>query len=89
MILTVRRIYARQTPTLAEALDAAHEAELVLADAPQSERVTAWVEYGYRRWREDQDSQAKIDAYQQIAAEDGRNEYLQASVAAAVATGVL
>jgi hypothetical protein len=89
MILVMSRTYARQTPTLEEALDAAPEADLVLADAPQSERVTAWVEYGYRRWREDQARQAKIDAYRQIAAEDGRSEYLQASVAAALAAGVL
>jgi hypothetical protein len=47
------------------------------------------VEYGYRRWQEDQARQAKIDAYRQIAAEDGRSEYLDASLAAAVAAGVL
>ena len=72
MVLGMSRTYARRTPTLDEALDAAPEAELVPADAPQPERVTAWV-----------------DAYRQIAAEDGRSEYLQASVAAAVAAGVL
>jgi len=89
MIRSMTRAYAHQTPTLQEALDAAPEADLVKANAPQSERVTAWVEYGYHRWQEDQARQAKIDAYRQIAAEDGRGEYLQASVTAAVAAGVL
>ena len=89
MIRSMSRAYARQTPTLEEALAAAPAADLVKPGAHQSERVTAWVEYGYRRWQEDQTRQAKIDAYRQIAAEDGRSEYLDASLAAAVAAGVL
>jgi hypothetical protein len=89
MIRSMSRAYARQTATLEEALAAAPEADLVKPGAHQSERVTAWVEYGYRRWQEDQARQAKIDAYRQIAAEDGRSEYLDASLAAAVAAGVL
>jgi hypothetical protein len=89
MIQYMSRTYARQTPTLEEALAAAPEADLVKPDAHQSERVTAWVEYGFRHWKDDQARQAKIDAYRQIAAEDGRSEYLKASAAAAVAAGVL
>lgn len=89
MIRSMSRAYARQTATLEEALAAASEAEFVKPGAHQSERVTAWVEYGYHRWQEDQARQAKISAYRQIAAEDGRSEYLDASLAAAVAAGVL
>jgi hypothetical protein len=89
MIRFMSRPYARKTATLDEALAAAPEADLVRPNAPQSERVTAWVEYGYHRWQEDQARQAKIEAYRQIAAEEGRSEYIDASVAAAVAEGLL
>lgn len=88
-IQCMNRTYARNTPELEQALAAAPEAQLVEEDASQAERVTAWVEYGYHRWQGDQLRQAKIEAYRQIASEEGRSEDIRASLAAAVAEGIL
>lgn|GEM_PF-6468868 len=84
-----RRIYTRLDPEIDEALAADPEAKLVPADAPGSLRYHAWVLYGFRQWRSQRDEAAKLAAYAEIAAEEGREELLSAYVDQAVEAGIL
>lgn len=82
------RVYTVRDAAIESALDAAPQAQLVSAGAPQSERLHAWVMYGYRQWQAHQDERAKIAAYAEIAAEDGREAILEAYVDEAVEAGI-
>lgn len=81
------RLYAKPTPLLVEALDAAPRAHLVAETAPTTERLTAWAEYGYRCWREEQDRQEKVEAYRAIAADTNRQAEVRERFDGAVAAG--
>ena len=83
------RVYTRLDPEINQALAAAPAAELVPADAPASLRLHAWVLYGYRQWRSQRDEAAKFAAYAEIAAEEGREELLDAYLEQAVDAGIL
>ena len=81
------RLYAKATPRLVEALEAAPRANLVPDEAPNTERLTAWAEYGYDVWLEEQGRQEKIRAYQAIAADEDRQADVSDRFEAAVKAG--
>lgn len=83
------RVYAPLTPVVEEALEHAPEALDLDDDASAARRSAAWIEYGYRRWREDKDREARILAYQELAEDRERLDIIRRSSREAVAAGLL
>lgn len=84
------RIYMTRSPILDEALEAASEAGLVEEEeAPTSRKAEAWALYGYRRWREEQEREQKLAAYEAIGADDEHLEAIKAANRRAVEAGLL
>jgi len=83
------RVYANLTDLVEEALEHAPEALELEDAAPQARRSTAWIEYGYKRWLEDQAYEEKIRAYQELAEDRERLEIIKRSSREAVEAGIL
>ncbi len=81
------RLYAKATPLLSEALEAAPRARLVDDAAPNTERLTAWAEYGYQQWLAEQARREKIDAYTSLAADEERQAEVRSRFAKAAKAG--
>lgn len=83
------RLYTVRTPIIEEALKAAEEAELVEGKVTDARKARAWIEYGYRRWREDRERKAKIRAYEEIGADDEHLEAVREASRRAAEAGAL
>lgn len=70
------RIYTTRDSEIEAALAAASDAQLVPADAPDTKRLRAWALYGFHSWQAERMETAKREAYDEIAAEEGRGEML-------------
>ncbi len=88
MTASARRIYAKRTGLVEEAVERAPEALGVAAGASEQIRSTAWIEYGYTRWLEDQRYEEKIRAYQELAEERERLEIIDRAAQEAVKAGI-
>lgn len=86
--MATARIYANRTDLVEEALEHAPEALELEDAAPVARRSTAWIEYGYRRWLEDQAYEKKIRAYQELAEDRERLEIIKRSSREAVEAGI-
>ena len=89
MTASARRIYAKRTGLVEEAVERAPEALGVAVGASEQIRSTAWIEYGYTRWLEDQRYEEKIRAYQELAEDRERLEIIKRSTREAVEAGLL
>jgi len=83
------RVYANRTDLVEEALARAADALQLEGDASLASRSTAWIEYGYRRWLEEQNREDRIRAYQEMAQDEERLGIIQRSTREAVAAGLL
>jgi hypothetical protein len=86
--MATARIYANRTGLVEEALARAPEALELENAAPVARRSTAWIEYGYRRWLEDQAHEEKIRAYQELAGDRERLDIIKRSSREAVEAGI-
>lgn len=86
--MATARIYANRTGLVEEALEHAPEALELENAAPVARRSTAWIEYGYKRWLEDQAYEEKIRAYQELAEDRERLEIIKRSSREAVEAGI-
>ena len=85
---TKTRVYATCTSLVAEALEHAPEALDLEDDAPIARRSTAWIEWAYKRWQEDQEEELKLRAYTEIAEDRERLEAIKRSSREAVEAGI-
>lgn len=86
--MTTARVYASLTGLVEEALERAPEALELDSSAPVARRSTAWIEYGYKRWLEDQAYEEKVRAYQELAEDVERLEIIKRSSREAVEAGI-
>lgn len=85
---TKTRVYANCTDLVAEALEHAPEALELAEDASIARRSTAWIEWAYKRWLQEQEDELKMRAYKEIAEDRERLELIKRSSREAVEAGI-
>jgi hypothetical protein len=81
------RIYAKATPALVEALEAAPELGLVTERASRAERLETLAVAGYQAALLHQRQLAKLEAYQLLASDQERFEEVRRRAEAALKAG--
>jgi hypothetical protein len=89
MPASARRISTTVTPELDEAVQAAARAQLVDASAGEAERLRAWAIYGFRAWCAEQVRDDKLEAYRELADDQGRRDDLREANLRAARAGLL
>lgn len=84
-----KRLYTTMTDEVAEALDAAPEAHLVVEGASAAERLRAWTLYGYHHWLAQRMRERKLEAYRELAQDEERIAAIRAANEQAIEAGLI